>query len=241
MIMILNRTNLNLKNRTKKASSKKRLLQIAASLLIAAGLFLLGVYVYWYYTGEKIVEVNIPINIPFTSNEVEVIEEEIPEEKVRVHTVPADQPRYLSIGQLGIKQARILSVGLDKDSRIGTPVNIYDAAWFNQSGKQGQTEKVIFLDGHNGGPTKDGIFKRLPNLSIGAIIEIERGDGLISKYSVVENYSEPLDNFTPAKMQQVLTPINQKETVAIISCTGKWVQAKRTYADRVVVKATKIN
>jgi hypothetical protein len=233
--------SLSLKSRTKKAKSKKRLLQLIASLLILAGLFLLGVYIYWYYTGEKIVDINVPINVSFIPDDVEVVEEEIAEEQIRTHTVPADHPRYLTISQLGVNQARILSVGLDKEGRIGTPVNIYDAAWFNQSGKQEQTKKVIFLDGHNGGPTKDGIFKRLPKLSLGAVIEVERGDGLISKYSVVENYTEPLENFTSDKMQQVLTPINQQETIAIISCTGRWVQAQRTYTDRVVVKATKID
>lgn len=235
--------SLSLKNRTRKASSKTLALRIIASLLILTGAALLAIYVYWYYTGNKIVDIDIPIpiNIAFTPDDSGVVEQEIPQEEVKTHNVPHDQPRYLTVSQLGIKQSRILSVGLDKNNRIGTPVNIYDTAWFNQSGKQGQKEKVIFLDGHNGGPTKDGIFKRLPNLAIGAIIEVERGDGMISNYSVVENYIEPLDTFDSVKMQKVLTPINNQETLAIISCTGKWIQATRTYTERVVVKATKIN
>jgi len=233
--------SLNLKKQAKKLSKKNVILRLVASLLVLFGLILLGVYVYWYYTGEKIVDLNIPINIAIMPDNSEVVEQEVTEEEVKTHNVPADQPRYLTVSQLGVKQARILSVGLDKDNRIGTPVNIYDAAWFNQSGKQGQSEKVIFLDGHNGGPTKDGIFKRLPNLASGAIIEIERGDGVVSKYSVVENYTEPLATFDGTKMQKVLTPINNQETLAIISCSGRWVQATRTYTDRVVIKATKIN
>ena len=233
--------SLNLKKQAKNLSRKNAILRLVASLLILVGLILLGVYIYWHYTGEKIVDLNIPINIAIMPDNSEVVEQEVTEEEVKSHNVPADQPRYLTVSQLGVRQARILSVGLDKDNRIGTPVNIYDAAWFNQSGKQGQSEKVIFLDGHNGGPTKDGIFKRLPNLTSGAIIEIERGDGIVSKYSVIENYTKPLATFDTTKMQKVLTPINNQETLAIISCAGKWVQATRTYTDRVVIKATKIN
>lgn len=233
--------SLNLKKLSQKLNRKKLYLRIVASLLIVTGSVLLGFYAYWYYTGEKVIDLDIPINVSFLPENSDVVEQEVTTEEVKTYNVPADQPRYLTIEQLGIRQARILAVGLDKDNRIGTPVNIYDAAWFNQSGKPGQTKKVIFLDGHNGGPTKDGIFKHLPKLAIGTIIQVERGDGTVFKYTVTENYIEPLATFDATKMQQVMTPINQQETLAIISCTGKWIQATRTYTDRVVIKAVKIN
>lgn len=201
------------------------------------GLGLLVAYAYWYKTGEEIIPLpsNLSIGI---GQQTEVIE--IPVEKAQIasHTVPSDHPRYFSMPALNITKARILSVGVDsKNQEIGTPANIFDVGWYNQSGRQGQAGKVIFLDGHNGGPNVDGIFKKLPNVSLGTTFTIERGDGVTTSYKVFENYNLKIDEFDQEKMANVLKPSDGKETAVIVSCTGKWIPAKNTYDERVIVRA----
>ncbi len=230
---------MNLHKRLSKTRRYRKIASVLSVLLIVTGVALLGVYAYWYFTGDELVKIDLPINIALENTDV--VEEDVTEEEVKAHNVPADQPRYLNLPDLNIKQTRILSVGQNSDGRIGTPVGIFDVGWYNKSGKPGQDNQVVFLDGHNGGPTKDGIFKHLPNLKLGATIQIERGDGTLIDYSVVENYIVPLADFGADKMQRVLTPIDKEETLAIISCTGKWIQAQRLYTDRVVVRAVRID
>lgn len=219
---------------------KKKILLAISIILIATGLTFLFFYFYWYFTGEKIIQVELPINLGIGLENSAVVEEVVSEAVIREYNVPTDQPRYLTVADLGIHKTRILSVGLDKDGHIDTPVNIFDTAWFKQSGKPGEAGRVMFIDGHNGGPTKDGVFKHLPSLKVGAIVEVERGDGEVFRYQVTENYIQPLDEFDNLKMQQILTSNQNQEILAIISCTGKWIQARRAYTDRVVVRAVRL-
>lgn len=153
------------------------------------------------------------------------------------YRVAPDRPRFLSIDKIGVKNARIIEVGVRADGSLGTPYNIYDIGWYVHSGKPGQGGTLL-LDGHNGGPTKIGVFKHLPSMQIGDTIEIERGDGTKYKYAVAETYIVPLAEADKhmGKMQESPTP--GTESISIITCTGQWSQAKRTYLSRQFLRAT---
>lgn len=152
------------------------------------------------------------------------------------YKVAPDMPRYFSIEKLGIKNARITQVGIKPDGSMGAPYNIYDVGWYVYSSKPGQGGTAI-LDGHNGGPTMSGVFKRLPTLQNGDVIEIERGDGARFKYSVAESYIVPLTEADKhmAKMQE--SPTQGQESISIITCTGEWSQPRRTYLSRQFLRA----
>lgn len=167
-----------------------------------------------------------------------VIEKKVKPEEVKTHNVAAHQPRYFSMPSLNINRARVLGVGKNSNGEIGTPSGIYDVGWYNKTGTQGQNYNVIFLDGHNGGPTADGIFKKLPSVGTGANFSLERGDGLVSNYKIIENYQVYLDKFTSEDMDNIMQPINKKETVVIVTCTGRWIPSRQTYDKRTIVRAT---
>lgn len=195
-------------------------------------------YFYQKHFGE-------PITIPLPQTISNIISTPTPEEKevtkqeVVEYKVAPDKPRYFSLPILGIHNARILPVGKDlKTHEIGTPPGIYDVGWFNQSGLPGKNQTII-LDGHNGGPAKDGIFKRLGNATAGNTMSIERGDGQIFTYKITDNYTVKLDDFTQDAMDKVLAKINDQETVAIITCSGRWLKDKQTYDQRTIVKAVR--
>lgn len=166
----------------------------------------------------------------------ELVEEEPTEEEVYEYIVAPERPRYLTIDELGIYDRRIRPVGINENGQLGTPVNIFDIGWYESSGLPGGG-KTLLLDGHNGGPHVKGVFKNLPDLSIGGTIEIERGDGYIFYYKVVENIEVSLDESDMYMSTAMRSPESGKESVTLISCTGDWSSERNTYLSRQFVRA----
>ncbi len=174
---------------------------------------------------------------------VEVIDtgEELDEEKpsedvVREYTVAPDRPRYLSIEKLGIVNSRILAMGVNAEGELDTPRNIFDVGWYESSGKPGLGGTMV-IDGHNGGPHVYGVFKDLPNLARGDIIKVERGDGIIYRYEVVENTAVLLEEANKYMNEAMKSPELGRESVTLITCTGEWSQAQQTYLSRQFTRA----
>lgn len=157
----------------------------------------------------------------------------IPEEKIIDYTVPPEYPRYLIISKLGIK-ARVKTVGTLANGEVGTPNNIFDVGWYNGSSRPGFGGKIL-IDGHNGGPRVSGVFKRLPELSQGEIISVERGDGQTFDYRITENHAVEV-KAANEEMRKVFKPTGT-ETLVLITCTGKWDDANETYESRQFVYA----
>ena len=166
----------------------------------------------------------------------ELIEVEPTEEEVYEYVVPADYPRYLTIDELGVYGARILTMRIKDDGSLDTPNNIFDVGWYEGSDKPGQGGTML-IDGHNGGPHVRGVFKRLPDLSIGAIIEVERGDGLVYYYQVVENEEISLDKANTYMPIAMRSPEKGKESLTLITCSGEWSDERKTYLSRQFVRA----
>ncbi len=170
----------------------------------------------------------------------ELIEEPPTEEEVYEYYVAADRPRYLTVSSLGIYNARILPMGINSDGALSTPNNIFDVGWYESSGRPGYGQTML-IDGHNGGPHVHGVFKDLPNLGTGDIITVERGDGAVFNYSVMENVEIPLDEADIYMSAAMKSPENGKESVTLISCSGEWSDQRRTYLSRQFVRAVLVN
>ncbi|MBQ2660877.1 class F sortase [Candidatus Saccharibacteria bacterium] len=166
----------------------------------------------------------------------ELIEVKPTDDEVKEYVVAADRPRYLSVEKLGVVKARVLPMGVNSSGELDTPNNIFDVGWYDGSGKPGQGGTMI-IDGHNGGPHVHGVFKNLPDLAKGDIITVQRGDGEIFNYEVVENTSVSLDDSNEYMKTAARTPVAGKESVTLISCTGEWSQSKGTYLSRQFTRA----
>ena len=167
----------------------------------------------------------------------ELVEVQPTEDEVREYVVPASHPRYLTIPKLGVNKARILSVGVNPGGELGTPNNIFDVGWYDSSGLPGRGGTLV-IDGHNGGPHVHGVFKELPSLVSGDLIVIERGDGELFTYSVVENVTVPLGESDTYMGTAMRSPQAGKESVTLISCIGEWSSVQNTYLSRQFVRAT---
>ena len=164
-------------------------------------------------------------------------ETEPTEKEVAEYNVAPDRPRYLTVEKLGIKNSRILPMNVNTSGELDTPRNIFDVGWYTASGKPGQGGTMV-IDGHNGGPHVHGVFKNLPDLAVGDIIKVERGDGAIFNYKVVENKTVPLADSDAYMSAASRSPEPGKESVTLISCTGEWSQAQQTYLSRQFTRAT---
>ena len=193
---------------------------------------------YNYYNEKEGSERAPVVNVDENANTegLEVDETEVTEEQRTAHTVAADEPRYLSIDKLGIHNARVLSVGLTKDGSLDTPYGIFDVGWYNRSSKPG-TGGVLVMDGHNGGPNVQGVFKNINQLYADDLITIERGDGEKFTYRVVDNKEVPLAEADQYMSVAFSSPMPGTEAITLISCIGEWSQTQQTYLSRQFVRA----
>ena len=166
----------------------------------------------------------------------EVEETEVTPAQRAEHVVAADVPRYLSIEKLGIVNARVFSMGINSAGELDVPYNIFDIGWYSQSSKPG-SGGVLVMDGHNGGPNVEGVFKHLNQLYTGDLIVVERGDGTKFTYKVVENNEVPLSAADDYMKTAFTSPVLGTEALTLISCVGEWSQVQQTYLSRQFVRA----
>ena len=166
----------------------------------------------------------------------ELIEVPPTEEEVYEYIVSPERPRYLTVEKLGIYNSRIIPMGINDDGALATPNNIFDVGWYESSGLPGGGGTML-IDGHNGGPHVHGVFKDLPALEVGDTITVERGDGAIFNYSVMENVEVPLDNSDMYMATALRSPETGRESITLISCTGEWSDERSTYLSRQFTRA----
>lgn len=210
---------------------------IAASIFWVGvvGLLLVSLYVGYrfYMYGER-----PPVPLPIAAARTDVSEQAITSAQREKHVVESTHPRYLSIPALSIENARILAMGVKENGELDTPANIFDTGWYRESATPGDGLSALLIDGHNGGPTKDGVFKQLPALSHRDTISIERGDGEIFTYMVKEVKEVSLEELNNGGMKDLSYSIEPSvQGLNLISCTGTWIPAKKTYDKRIIVRA----
>ncbi|NCU43742.1 class F sortase [Candidatus Saccharibacteria bacterium] len=177
----------------------------------------------------------------------DIDESEVTEQDKVDHQVPVDAPRFVSVPDLGVEKARVVSIGLVAGTnQMDSPISIFDAGWFNQSEKPGLGSGALLMDGHNGGPSKGGIFDTLGELKAGAEIIVERGDGEEFTYKVVSNKQLTLDEMNDANNPEGMTTALQsaeegKQGLNIITCVGNWLPAQDTFDQRVILRAVLVD
>lgn len=154
-------------------------------------------------------------------------------DEVDNHTVPADSPRLIYIPKINIA-ARVFSVGLDAQNRIGIPRNVNDAGWYDKSVKPGQPGAVV-IDGHVSSQSSRGVFYNLKRLEEGDEIVLERGDRTTIRYTVA---STKTYDFDKVDMQAVLTSVHSgKPGLNLITCGGEVINGTHRFDKRLVVFA----
>lgn len=225
--------------------SKKKSRQVVVVALSVCWLLLIG-YTGFYLYVNFIQTKDISSSSGQTVASHEVDETEVTQEKKDDYQVPNPSfPRYLSIPSLKISNARVVQIGTIKNTgQLDSPKSIYDAGWYTKSGLPGAGKGAILIDGHNGGPTKGGIFENLGSLSKGSEIIIERGDGQRITYQVADNREMSVEDINnesnPLGMKTMLNSMDpKKEGLNMITCVGDWDYSKNTFNKRVMLRAVR--
>lgn len=218
--------------KSRRLLSKRTFVFILAFLLIAAG-------AYFIYVGYIASPEDQKQSTTHASGKPGVDGTRKTAEQHDAYTVPADHPKNLIISSLGVN-ANILPVGTLKDSSLDAPKTAWDVGWYNKSALPGTGDGALLIDGHvNDQLGKPGVFYSINSLKSGDDITIERGDGTMYAYSVVQVEQKPLAEVDMGKMQRSITP--GKEGLNLITCGGEYDDAHGTYDDRVLVYAARIN
>lgn len=225
--------------------SKKKSRQVVVVALSVCWLLLIG-YTGFYLYVNFIQTKDISSSSGQTVASHEVDETEVTQEKKDDYQVPNPSfPRYLSIPSLKISNARVVQIGTIKNTgQLDSPKSIYDTGWYTKSGLPGAGKGAVLIDGHNGGPTKGGIFENLGSLSKGSEIIIERGDGQRITYQVVDNREMSVEDINnesnPLGMKTMLNSMDpKKEGLNMITCVGDWDYSKNTFNKRVMLRAVR--
>lgn len=225
--------------------SKKKSRQVVVVALSVCWLLLIG-YTGFYLYVNLIQTKDISSSSGQAAASHEVDETEVTQEKKDDYQVPNPSfPRYLSIPSLKISNARVVQIGTIKNTgQLDSPKSIYDAGWYTKSGLPGAGKEAVLIDGHNGGPTKGGIFENLGSLSKGSEIIIERGDGQRITYQVADNREMSVEDINnesnPLGMKTMLNSMDpKKEGLNMITCVGDWDYAKNTFNKRVMLRAVR--
>lgn len=163
-------------------------------------------------------------------------ETEVTESAVDKYQVAADLPRVLSIDKIGVR-ARVLPMSVNSDGSLQAPVNIYDTGWYGASAKPGQVGAAL-IDAHASGATRAGVFAYIDTLKIGDQMSVEMGDGTKYTYKVTHKETVALDDVDMAKL--LLPHGTATEGLNLITCTGEWVEEKKTYDHRVLVYTERV-
>jgi sortase A len=151
------------------------------------------------------------------------------------YSVPATDPKYLSISSIGIDKARVMKLGLTRDNQIAVPSNIYNTGWYEGSVTPGQNG-AMFIYGHVSSWTANGIFYNLKKLAPGDQIIVTSGNNKTFTYQVVSSKVYPYDK---VDMGHVLAPIKPGAPgLSLMTCTGQIIKGTGEFNQRLVVFAS---
>lgn len=147
---------------------------------------------------------------------------------------PPPRPVGLSIASLGVVDARVVPVGVDRDGQVDLPDSGAVLGWYRFGSRPGGPEGSAVVVGHRDtvaeGP---GVLFDLPDLQPGDRLEVSLADGSTVEYRVVARESLvkqrlPLDRLFARDGQPRLT---------VVTCGGPYLPDLGGYQENVVVTA----
>ena len=145
-------------------------------------------------------------------------------------TAGPTEPKYITLPTIKA-EGFIEKIGVDQNTQMAVPTNINLAGWYVEALKPGE-QGLSIIDRHLDGYKHDGIFKNLEKLKPGQTYVVERGDGKKLTYQVKSVASVPTDQ---AATKLFAHDPAIKSQLNLITCGGKFDEAKKQYENRVIV------
>jgi sortase (surface protein transpeptidase) len=141
-------------------------------------------------------------------------------------------PVRISIPAIGV-DARIVRLGLNPDHTIQVPKNFANAGWFQPGPEPGERGAAVIV-GHLDSRAGPGVFYRLHQLPVGAVIKVTVQDGRTVRFVARSMIRVPKSRF-PTKRVYVHTG---PPALRLVTCAGKLNWATGHHRDNYVVFAT---
>lgn len=141
-----------------------------------------------------------------------------------------DLPARLKIPSIKI-DAPVKYVGLTSDGAMDVPEGPGEVAWFNLGSRPGEEGSAV-IAGHYGWKNNiPAVFDDLDKLREGDRVSIEGEKGEIITFIVRETRIYGKDEVAP----DVFFSTDGKAHLNLVTCTGDWNEANKTFSERLVV------
>lgn len=128
-------------------------------------------------------------------------------------------------------------VSLQNSGELGAPTLPHNAAWYAQGPAPGQLGNAV-INGHYGwAGNKPAVFDNLSKLHQGNKIFVLDDHGLTLSFMVTKIRTMAQDQ----NAKEAFVSNDKKSHLVLITCKGNWDKADRSYSDRLVVFADKID
>lgn len=145
-------------------------------------------------------------------------------------SVALNPPLRLLIPSLGI-DAAVQHVGISFKGNMSVPDNYSDVGWYRWGPSPGQLGSAV-MDGHvNNNLSLPGVFNRLGEIKVGDHVYVVEKDGSKIDFVVTGIELYPYD----AAPTDLIFNRRDKARLNLITCQGAWVEAAKTYNERLVV------
>ena len=219
-----------LKKRSNRLSKRKTVSQAQQKIrpvLSIVGLLLVGVGLNAVRNWYNIQHAGVP-----AGHTVATVSTDTPSEQPvpDSYSVPADKP--LSIQLPTIKTGGFIQqVGVDKENQMVVPSNVNMAGWYTKSVLPGD-DGLSIIDGHVHGLYAKGIFYNLGKLKAGDEFTVTYGDKSVRKFKVKQVQTVSIKE---ADTTLFVRDKNIPKQLNLITCTGKYDKASKTYDSRIIV------
>ena len=160
-------------------------------------------------------------------------ESAVSSQAVSTYKTDPELPRVIRIPSLGV-YARIKHTGTDNGA-VGSPKNVNDVSWYNESARPGNAIGSSLLLGHVSGWTTAGVFKKIDQLKPGDRFEIEKGSGEKLTYEVTRGEKISLEQVDMSKI--LGTEVAGEHDMKLMTCAGKYNKDTKQFEERYVVYA----
>ncbi|MEO7589480.1 MAG: sortase [Arachnia sp.] len=158
-----------------------------------------------------------------------------------VAPTPTPAPAAAALAESAPVKVRIPSIGVDantvslglKGNELETPADPDLVGWFTGAHTPGAPGRAV-LAGHLTWNGRHTVFARLPDLAVGAIVEVDREDGTTAKFTVTKVATFPKDAFPTDEVYAS----TDEPSLVLITCGGDYSQSKHYYDSNVIAFAS---
>jgi LPXTG-site transpeptidase (sortase) family protein len=148
---------------------------------------------------------------------------------------PSPAPVGLIIESVGIASAPVIDVGVEPNGEMEIP-GATQVGWYRFGPTPGENGSAV-LAAHIAFNGRDGVFRDLADIEVGAVVEISYDDGSSKRFRITETTQYAKDELP---IDRIFAKEGAPE-LTMITCGGDFNRSLRSYSDNVVAYAAPID